>query len=347
MKRLIVILLGCLHLAAVHAQEFGGQLISEWQWDMNQHTNWLNQVRLDLNLPLWHGRGAIEAATLHLANIRHEALIDDWQGFSNIEAGNMLAAIAVLGYSHHWASARVFVGVRNVNEDFFTSPVTALFANSSCGIVPTIAASYPIANYPFSGLTFYFDVTRGRFTFRNSLCNGVGRNGWRHDDNPFLLRPKDDGVFNMSQLEYAHRGAHYFAGAAIHTRQFALDDDGVLMPASVASHHTTGAWWVYGEQRLWRRGRQSLTAMAQYSENTCRQNACYRYAELGAAYADSVNTCGLSGQYARYQQGNEWSAELTWRRTLNASVAVQPSLQYIHNPNGSFVALTARLCCTF
>lgn len=108
MKRLIVILLGCLHLAAVHAQEFGGQLISEWQWDMNQHTNWLNQVRLDLNLPLWHGRGAIEAATLHLANIRHEALIDDWQGFSNIEAGNMLAAIAVLGYSHHWASARVF-----------------------------------------------------------------------------------------------------------------------------------------------------------------------------------------------------------------------------------------------
>lgn len=215
MKRLIVILLGCLHLAAVHAQEFGGQLISEWQWDMNQHTNWLNQVRLDLNLPLWHGRGAIEAATLHLANIRHEALIDDWQGFSNIEAGNMLAAIAVLGYSHHWASARVFVGVRNVNEDFFTSPVTALFANSSCGIVPTIAASYPIANYPFSGLTFYFDVTRGRFTFRNSLCNGVGRNGWRHDDNPFLLRPKDDGVFNMSQLEYAHRGAHYFAGAAI------------------------------------------------------------------------------------------------------------------------------------
>ena len=105
----------------------------------------------------------------------------------------MLAAIAVLGYSHHWASARVFVGVRNVNEDFFTSPVTALFANSSCGIVPTIAASYPIANYPFSGLTFYFDVTRGRFTFRNSLCNGVGRNGWRHDDNPFLLRPKDDG----------------------------------------------------------------------------------------------------------------------------------------------------------
>lgn len=129
----------------------------------------------------------------------------------------MLAAIAVLGYSHHWASARVFVGVRNVNEDFFTSPVTALFANSSCGIVPTIAASYPIANYPFSGLTFYFDVTRGRFTFRNSLCNGVGRNGWRHDDNPFLLRPKSDGVFNMSQLEYAHRGAHYFAGAAIHT----------------------------------------------------------------------------------------------------------------------------------
>ena len=33
-----------------------------------------------------------------------------------------------------WKKARLFVGVRNVNEDFFTSDVTSLFTGSSCGI---------------------------------------------------------------------------------------------------------------------------------------------------------------------------------------------------------------------
>ena len=60
----------------------------------------------------------------------------------------MLAALAVLGYMHEWKEAHLFVGVRNVNEDFFTSDVTSLFTNGSCGIFPTIAASYPIANFP-------------------------------------------------------------------------------------------------------------------------------------------------------------------------------------------------------
>ena len=110
--------------------------------------------------------------------------------------------------------------MRNVNEDFFTSDVTALFLNSSEGIFPTVASSYPIANYPYSGLTLYFDVTKGGWTFRNSLYNGAGYNGWKAHDNPFLVRPKKDGIFNMSQLEYEHKGGKYFAGAAVHTRQY-------------------------------------------------------------------------------------------------------------------------------
>ena len=38
--------------------------------------------------------------------------------------------LAVLGYMHEWNSGHLFVGVRNVNEDFFTSDVTALFQNT-------------------------------------------------------------------------------------------------------------------------------------------------------------------------------------------------------------------------
>lgn len=263
-----------------------------------------------MSLPLGKGNNSIEAATLHVAKT-DDTIVDDWQGFSNIEADNMFAAIAVLGFMHEWKSGHVFLGVRNVNEDFFTSDVTSLFLNGSEGIFPTIAASYPIANYPLSGLTLYFDITRGAWTFRNSLYNGVGYNGWKRHDNPFLVRPKKDGIFNISQLEYSHGGSHFFAGAAVHNRQFPINEDGEMATAEESFSHTTCAWWIYGEQTVWAAADRSVACMAQYSENTCRDNGCRRYAEAGCAYADNSNECGLSAKYARFHQGTECSVELT------------------------------------
>lgn len=362
-KRKILLILFSIAPCLSFAQEFSGELTSEWQWDMNKRTNWVNLLRLNMRLPLANGKGAFEAATLHVAKTKEETILADWQGFSNIEADNMFAAIAVLGYMHTWQNAHLFVGVRNVNEDFFTSDVTSLFTNSSCGIFPTIAASYPIANYPFSGLTLYFDVTRGPWTFKNSLYNGTGYNGWKGNDNPFLVRPKRDGVFNISQLEYSAHDARYFAGLTVHTRQhLTCGQEGfVTTDGSSASENngeeavstekttnkTTFAWWLYGEQPVWTASDRSVVCMAQYSENTSRKNECYRYAEVGCAYRDSLNECGLSGQYARFQEGNEWSMELTWRRQLSETVAVQPSFQYVNNANGQFTVLSARLCLSF
>ena len=311
---LFVTCISCFSLS--HAQEFGGVYTTEWQWDMNKNTNWLNLLRLEMNLPLNNGKGAFEAATLHVAK-SNDGILGDWQGFSNIEADNNVAAIAVLGYMHEWKQGHLFVGVRNVNEDFFTSDATALFLNSSCGIFPTIAASYPIANYPYSGLTLYFDITKG---------------GW---------------TFNMLQLEYAYSGGQYFAGAAIHTRQFPVDEQGELSSADDAKSKTTCAWWVYGEQQLWSIADKSLTAMLQYSENASRESCCYRYAAAGCTYKDSPNECGLSGLYARYQQGKEYTLELTFKRQLSESISIQPSFQYISNDDGDFTAAALRLCYSF
>ena len=94
-------------------------------------------------------------------------------------------------------------------------------------------------------------------------------------------------------------------------------------------------------------GDRNISCMVQYSENTSHQNACYRYAELGGAYQDDKNECGLSGQYARFQQGSEYSLEVTWKRQLTESISLQPSFQYIKNDNGDFTALSARLYVSF
>lgn len=110
---------------------------------------------------------------------------------------------------------------------------------------------------------------------------------------------------------------------------------------------TTFAWWLYGEQKLWTSGEKNILCMVQYSENSSRKNACYRYAEIGGAYLDAKNECGVSGQYAQFQQGDEYSLELTWKRQLTKAIAVQPSFQFIHNDDGNFTAISARLYLNF
>ena len=93
--------MACLNAYAVQAQIFSGEYTTEWQWNFNNKTNWLNQLRLNLSIPVGKGNDSFEAATLHVAKT-NETIIDDWQGFSNIEADDMFAAIAVLGFMHEW-----------------------------------------------------------------------------------------------------------------------------------------------------------------------------------------------------------------------------------------------------
>lgn len=231
-RNILLSALCCISTSMANAQSFWGNYTTEWQWDMNKGTNWVNLLRLEMSVPLWKG-GSLEAATLHVAKTG-DGIIDDWQGF-----------------------------------------------------------------------------------------------------------------FNMSQLEYSWHGALYYAGVTLHTRRFVFDDEGEMAPADEAVHKTSCAWWVYGEQPVWKSDGKTITCMAQYSENTCRESGCYRYAEAGGAYTDSLNMCGISGQYAQFCQDNEFSLELTWRRQLTKSIAIQPSFQYINNGNGNFTVLSTRLCCSF
>lgn len=135
---------------------------------------------------------------------------------------------------------------------------------------------------------------------------------------------------------YAHRGARYFAGVAIHSRQFPVGSDSENSSSDAScdvsknhdddapTRHTSCAWWLYGEQPLWTTDGKAVLGMVQYSENTNRNSTCYRYAEIGCAYRDDRNECGLSGQYARYYNGTEYSAEVTWKHKLTESIAFGP-----------------------
>lgn len=87
----LCLLAGSLFALPCFSQCFSGSYTAEWQWGTNKKTNWLNLLRLDLNLPIKSGTDYIEAATLHMAKAK-EGIGTDWQAFSNIEADNNVAA---------------------------------------------------------------------------------------------------------------------------------------------------------------------------------------------------------------------------------------------------------------
>ncbi len=344
-KRIILAFLCVVPLMAFsQIFSFSGEITTELEWDMNNHINWASLLRLDAGVKPWKN-GSFDLATLHVAKT-NPYIIGDLQVFSNIYGEDMVAAIAVLGYTHTIKDmAHIFLGVRNVNEDFFISPCTSLFTNTSPGIFPTIGGSYDIANYPVSALTFYFDVTWKNFTLKNSFYNGVGHNGWNDHNNPFMFRPKKDGIFNITEVSYKWDKGEYYTGVAFHTKHFVENEDGDLEPVT---NHSSCAWYIHGEENVYDTKDNKIDVMAQFSINSSRKSDCRTYAQVGGVWQyKEINKAGLSFQYADYIASKEYTIEATYLHEFNERFSLQPALQYIHNDSGNFTPILVRLYVDF
>ncbi len=365
-KKVMMMVATCVLPSIVMAQSISGEYTGEWAWGMSTgRTNFVNHLRFDFEWSPWEG-GTLEAATQHIA-VAHSAgpgpVIDDMQLYSNVYEENNIAAIAILGYKHAWEHFDVFFGVRNLNEDFFTSEAASLFTSSSPGIFPTISASYPIANYPVSSLNITFNIMFGNWKITNALYNGVGYCGWKHNDNPFRV-DKRDGIFDELQVAYETEKSFYSVGAGMHTKEFTFDDEGDEMSRK---SRFSAALWAYGEQDVWEGADdQRVRLMAQASMNTNSRSACTSYFEIGGFYQYKSNTFGLSAQYGRFHEQSltvdedvssplgyetvgtdEWSLELTWHHEFTEHISVQPAFHFVNTGGENNTVLLGRFIYSF
>ena len=150
----VIVILFCVMAVAVPrlgAQEFSAVYTTEVQYDFKKKMNWCNLLRLEGTIDV--GKyGTFDLATIHFYKTGKDRIADDLQTFSNIEEDNVPGAFAIMGYSVRIKNSVIFLGVRNLNEDYFTAPGMSLFTTSSYGIFSTLSCNYPIANYPLSVL---------------------------------------------------------------------------------------------------------------------------------------------------------------------------------------------------
>lgn len=312
MKFVLILLIGCCHQLC--AQEVGVWYDTELQTDFKGSVNYANLLYLSADYPLGE-HFKLSAATVSTFKTRSESLLDDLQGFSNIEAPNMLLTLAVAGIGWE-ASDRhsLFFGVRNVNEDYFTSDVTSLFINSSCGIFPTLACNMDIANYPLASMGLHYCYTLPSLCLQASVYNGQGYDRLSGAANLWRITPHSDGLFFITQAEWQQNNDRYFLGSAQHTGTH----DG-------ASSQT--ALWAYTEQSLTDR----LSLIVDYSHAFGPSSQCTDFFGFGGQYSWSRSTLGLFSDYARFRNDSEWATELTYKYNLTSLLFLLVSCQFVHH----------------
>lgn len=125
------LIIGTLHLNAGNT-DFGMEYTTEMQTDFRKKVNWVNLLRTDFTYsPVRNISFAM--ATVSISETTADGLMDDRLTFSNIEEENTPLAPAVIGLEWKNGASALFIGVRNLNEDYFTSPVTSLNYTNDVG----------------------------------------------------------------------------------------------------------------------------------------------------------------------------------------------------------------------
>lgn len=315
------------------AEPFAGTYTTEIQTDFKGKANWINQLRFDCVQPLGAGFKA-ELASYSISRTA-EHIIPDRQMFSNIEEENNAFILAVAGCAWERSDVRLFGGVRNVNEDYFTTETASLFTNSSCGIFPTISANMPLANYPLSSMCVDGSWSNDRLTVRMSLYNGTGHNRWRRGDNVFVVNPVKEGLMTVTSVDYDADFGSFSGGAFVRS---ALRSS--VLEGQPEEPAVNAAWWVNLEPSLRLSESGRLDFLVQYSENPVPGNECRRYGGLGARWSYTAGrTKGEAGVFAdwvEYAGENERLCELTWKCHFKQAFALQPALQVIGNRSGTY-----------
>lgn len=316
--------MGCCPLAA---QEFGLTYTTELQTDFKKGTNWVNLLRTDFSLPIGEHFRA-DLATISTAKTREDRLVDDLLTFSNIEEGNIPLALSILGLNCQIGKSSLFFGIRNLNEDYFTSPCTSLFTNSSCGIFPTISTNYPIANYPVASVGLDYKLELKHWTFESSLYNGTGYRNFTGRENVFRICPKSDGILSVTSINYQNNDNGYYFGFALHDGLPVGDEEGSeRQETAEKKKELNTVLWGYAEQRIF----PHVHMLLQYSISPTEKKGCRNYAGAGFVFQCKNTTGGIFTGYADFKDKYEWVSELTWQIPCWKNGYIQPTLHFIKN----------------
>lgn len=321
------LIIGALHLNA-GITDFGMEYTTEMQTDFRKKVNWVNLLRTDLTCTLWCNMN-LYVSTISISETTADGLMDDRLTFSNIEEENTPLAPAVIGLEWKRGASVLFIGVRNLNEDYFTSPVTSLFTNSSCGIFPTLSVNYPLPNYPCASLGVDYKLSLDKINFEVSVYNGRGYKKITGRDNVFRFCPSSDGMIGVTSLNYTNDVGCYYMSGAVCSGVSVSDVEGTdVFPEQKKENKVNGVLWGYAERKL----SDKLSLLLQASGALYKDAECKNYFGMGSLVKlGKMIEAGTFAGYATFSAEYEVVSELTCKIQLRKNLYIQPTLHCVHN----------------
>ncbi|MDP4240490.1 MAG: carbohydrate porin [Bacteroidota bacterium] len=259
-------------------------------------------------------------------------MVGDFQGISNIEAGNH-SFLYELWYKQTFRKVDATVGLQDLNANFATCENGALFTNSSFGIHSSIAdnVSPPIFPLTALGATIRWNPS-DRFMWKAAVFDGTPDD---FDKNPYNINwklSKNQGFLVITEFQ---------------THSSLLPGEKGTYKAGVYYHHhidtlniesNDGGFYFVGDQQITER----LSVFSQIGLSPKKMNKNNRYFSIGINCNVSEkrpdDQFGMAIAYAGIDDnfvGSETAIELTYKLQVNKNSYVRPDMQYIINPAGT------------
>lgn len=251
--------------------------------------------------------------------------------------------------------ARVKFGKQDANSDFCALSSGFDFVNTSFSIMPTV----PIPTYPDPTFGFMAEVSPKEWL---SLRDGVYH--------------KNGSAFNISEIEVSptikNKPGRYFTGFWVSGEETIVDTDELDENDEYVTrtYNRNFGWYAAFEQMVYKENKddkedaQGLTVFGQIGMTPSARNEVDKYFGAGLHYKGLIpkrdeDIAGVGVAMANFSrrldylygmQGQETVIECFYRAQVTPWFCLQPDVQFIMNPSGSYpssVAIGLRSVVTF
>ena len=284
----------------------------------------------------------LNAANTH-GGMPSQTLVGDFQGVSNIEAGD-LTYLLELWFKQSFGPISIIAGLQDMNTEFAVSECSGIFLNGSFGVPSTIAHNVPVPIFPLTaiGIQLQWNVQEN-ISAKIAVFDGLPD---AFESNPYNLEwnlKTDDGLLTLGEVSY-HRSRKnrldgtYKLGGYYHNHVCHSDEKG-----NDCATPDYGIYFLADQVLFTRSSDRQLSFFTQIGLSPKEINDNWFYLGFGLNYTGlfpkrTDDVLGVAIAHAGFNnaiRGNETTAELTYMMKMNEHFFIQPDFQYVINPSGT------------
>ncbi len=276
-----------------------------------------------------------------------ENLCGDFQGISNIEAGD-LTYFHELWISQQVNQVKITAGLQDLNAEFAVCDAGCSFLNGSFGVHSTIADNIPAPIFPLTalGIQLNWEISR-QISLKLAAFDGLPEDFSSNPYNTSWKLNKKEGILSIAETGYTYtiRKTHpgvLKLGTYYHDHSNPEDEEN--------GGETTANYGAYLiiDQLLYKNDAgKTIHLFTQFSISPQQRNDHCCYTGAGVHVKSLFNKrkqdeTGLAVAHARFNRRSvhaETIVEWFYKAEIRPGFFIQPDFQYIVNPSGTDEAL--------